>query len=64
VIETDDQTARSLGFMPRVHRLMKNDPFELRSRHNAPAYAPVRGELAAELQKLRKCAGASCRIHP
>ena len=35
-----------------------NDPFELVSRHNNPAYASVRDQLAAELQKLRSCAGA------
>ncbi len=40
-----------------------NDPFELVSRHNTPAYASVRNHLAAELQKLRSCNGSGCRIH-
>ena len=43
---------------------LKNDPFELRSRHNAPAYASVRAQLAARLQELRTCAGPSCRTNP
>jgi N-acetylglucosamine-6-sulfatase len=40
------------------------DPFELRSRHNAPAYASVTAQLATELDTLRNCAGSSCRTHP
>ena len=40
------------------------DPFELQSRHNAPAYASVRSQLASRLGQLRTCAGASCRTHP
>ena len=42
---------------------LKNDPFELVSRHSDPAYTPVRKQLAAELQKLRSCAGLNCRLH-
>ena len=42
---------------------LKNDPFELVSRHNNPAYASVRKQLATELQKLRSCAGSGCRLH-
>jgi arylsulfatase A-like enzyme len=42
---------------------LKNDPFELVSRHNGPTYANVRARLATELQKLRSCNGASCRLH-
>jgi arylsulfatase A-like enzyme len=42
---------------------LQKDPFELQSRHAAAAYAPVRAELARELQKLRNCSGASCRLH-
>ncbi len=40
---------------------LKDDPFELISRHNAPAYASVRAQLAARLQNLKSCAGVSCR---
>ena len=40
-----------------------NDPFELVSRHNDPAYASVKAQLAAELQKLRRCSGSSCHLH-
>ena len=43
---------------------LKNDPYELQSRDMAPAYARVRSRLAARLQKLQSCAGASCRAHP
>ncbi|MEK6328384.1 MAG: sulfatase, partial [Actinomycetota bacterium] len=42
---------------------LRNDPFELRSRHRAPAYAFVRRRLASHLQKLRSCAGSSCRVN-
>lgn len=42
---------------------LQKDPFELQSRHASSAYAPVRTALAAELQKLRNCSGASCRLH-
>ena len=43
---------------------LKEDPFELRSRHNDPAYATVRTQLAARLRQLQNCAGPSCRLHP
>src|SRR5436190_13701782 len=42
---------------------LNKDPFELQSRHNAPAYASVKAELASRLHELQSCAGASCRIH-
>jgi N-acetylglucosamine-6-sulfatase len=42
---------------------LRNDPFELVSRHNGPTYASVRARLATELQKLRSCGGPSCRLH-
>jgi N-acetylglucosamine-6-sulfatase len=41
---------------------IKKDPFELVSRHNDPAYAPIKSRLASHLQKLRNCAGPSCRV--
>ncbi len=40
---------------------LMNDPFELRSRHNDPAYASIRGQLTTRLHELETCAGASCR---
>jgi arylsulfatase A-like enzyme len=40
---------------------LREDPYELISRHNAPAYASVRAQLANRLQALRGCAGVSCR---
>ena len=43
---------------------LQNDPFELQSRHNAPAYASVKAQLAARLHQLQNCAGPSCRTHP
>ena len=43
---------------------LKKDPFELQSRHDAPAYATVRAQLAARLHQLQNCAGSSCRLHP
>ncbi len=42
---------------------LQQDPLELHSRHATPAYAPVRAQLATELQKLRDCSGAGCRLH-
>ena len=43
---------------------LKNDPYELQSRDRAPAYARTRSQLAARLQQLENCAGASCRVSP
>ena len=43
---------------------LQSDPFELQSRHNAPAYASVRSALANRLHQLQNCAGASCRTPP
>jgi N-acetylglucosamine-6-sulfatase len=40
------------------------DPFELDSRHDDPAYALVQAELAARLHELQVCAGPSCHVHP
>jgi len=37
------------------------DPFELDSRHDDPAYAFVQAQLAARLHQLQNCAGSSCR---
>jgi N-acetylglucosamine-6-sulfatase len=37
------------------------DPFELQSRHDDPAYASVKDQLAARLHELLSCAGPSCR---
>jgi arylsulfatase A-like enzyme len=43
---------------------LQRDPFELRSRHLAPAYAATRAQLADRLHELQSCAGASCRTPP
>ncbi|MEK6328726.1 MAG: sulfatase [Actinomycetota bacterium] len=43
---------------------LNNDPFELQSRHNAPAYASIKAQLAARLHELQNCTGPSCRTHP
>jgi N-acetylglucosamine-6-sulfatase len=37
------------------------DPWQLQSRHEDAAYAEVRAALAARLDQLRDCRGASCR---
>ncbi|MEK6328219.1 MAG: sulfatase [Actinomycetota bacterium] len=42
---------------------LNNDQFELRSRHNSPAYASVQAELATRLHRLQNCAGSSCHSH-
>jgi N-acetylglucosamine-6-sulfatase len=43
---------------------LKNDPFELQSRHDDLAYVSVEAQLAVRLNELQNCAGSSCRIHP
>jgi N-acetylglucosamine-6-sulfatase len=43
---------------------LQKDPFELQSRHNAPAYASVKSQLATRLHQLRHCAGAGCSTPP
>ena len=43
---------------------LQNDPFELQSRHNDPAYASVKADLASRLHGLEACAGSTCRVHP
>jgi arylsulfatase A-like enzyme len=40
------------------------DPFELQSRHNVPAYASVKSDLATRLHQLQNCAGSGCRARP
>jgi arylsulfatase A-like enzyme len=40
---------------------LEKDPFELRSRHAAPALASLRGDLARRLARLRSCSGKSCQ---
>lgn len=40
---------------------LREDPFQLRSRHAAPGLAGVRAELAARLRQLRRCSGAACQ---
>ena len=43
---------------------LQKDPFELQSRHNAPAYASVKAQLAARLAQLKDCAGEDCLTPP
>jgi hypothetical protein len=43
---------------------LQRDPFELRSRQSAAAYASVKAQLRDRLQELETCAGESCRLHP
>ena len=43
---------------------LRSDPFELQSRHNAPAYASVRSAARHPPPPAADCAGASCRAHP
>ena len=40
---------------------LANDPYELSSRHAAPALTSVRADLARRLARLRSCTGAACR---
>jgi len=40
------------------------DRDELASKHDDPAYARVRSDLAARLLRLRSCKGAQCRVGP
>ncbi|MEK6272320.1 MAG: sulfatase [Actinomycetota bacterium] len=68
--EPSFEAIRTERYMYAEHRTgerelydLKNDPFELRSRHNAPTYASVRLRLAARLDQLRSCAGSGCRLH-
>jgi arylsulfatase A-like enzyme len=42
---------------------LQNDPYELQSLHNDPAYASVKATLAARLHKLKQCAGSTCRVY-
>lgn len=39
---------------------LQADPYQLTSRHKAPALAAVRQDLALRLARLRSCHGASC----
>jgi arylsulfatase A-like enzyme len=43
---------------------LQTDPFELQSRHNDPAYGPVRAALDRLLAELKSCAGKACRSRP
>ena len=39
---------------------LRNDPFELRSLHDDPDFAPLKGRLSRELHRLEDCAGSAC----
>jgi N-acetylglucosamine-6-sulfatase len=40
---------------------LNDDPYQLTSVHNDPGLASLKASLAAELARLKSCAGASCR---
>ncbi|MEK6272370.1 MAG: sulfatase [Actinomycetota bacterium] len=69
--EPSFEAIRTERYMYAEHRTgerelydLNQDPFELDSRHDDPAYALVQGQLAARLHQLQNCAGSSCRSHP
>jgi arylsulfatase A-like enzyme len=41
---------------------LADDPYELHSLHQAPAYASVMATLRHRLRDLKSCAGAECRV--
>jgi N-acetylglucosamine-6-sulfatase len=41
-----------------------NDPYQLRSLHDDPAYADLQAELATRLAALRDCIGDGCTLPP
>ncbi len=43
---------------------LRHDPYELRSLQADPAYDEVERALAERLEKLRRCAGETCRRRP
>jgi N-acetylglucosamine-6-sulfatase len=43
---------------------LATDPYELQSRHNDPALAPVRGALDRLLDRTANCAGSACAVRP
>ena len=43
---------------------LREDPQQLLSLHDDPAYRPVRRRLVTRLAPLRRCAGFSCRTRP
>jgi arylsulfatase A-like enzyme len=47
------------GDTPELYNLA-TDPFQLQSQHANPAFATIRNQLAARLDQLKDCAGASC----
>ena len=62
-IRTDRYIYAEYNNGERSSTTFRRDPFELQSLHEDPAYASIEAELAARLDHLRSCAGASCRIH-
>jgi N-acetylglucosamine-6-sulfatase len=43
---------------------LNQDPFELDSRHDDPAFAAIQAQLSARLDELQNCAGPSCLTNP
>ena len=42
---------------------LQNDPYELQSLHNRPAYASVRRRSRPASTSCKNCAGPSCRVY-
>jgi arylsulfatase A-like enzyme len=42
---------------------LQNDPYELQSLDQTPAYAAAEATLRARLHRLEACVGSSCRVH-
>ena len=42
---------------------LQNDPYELQSLQNDPAYAPVEAGAQDPPAQLENCAGATCRVY-
>jgi N-acetylglucosamine-6-sulfatase len=53
--------AEHSGGAKELYDLAK-DPFELQSRHDTPAYASVKADLASRLDALKTCSGSSCHV--
>jgi N-acetylglucosamine-6-sulfatase len=73
LLETFDRGGHAIGVRTRNYVFarqesgelelydLERDPEQLESVHDDPRYAEVRARLAAELARLRDCAGVECR---
>jgi arylsulfatase A-like enzyme len=55
-----------VSYLTQEHELydLKRDPYELQNVADDPAYAAVRARLDLRLERLRDCAGSTCRLRP